>query len=113
MMLCLLTSKLKISTGAIQMSAATCLKSGSDMELTFELVGKLNFAYIKNNIDHDWHSSSKEATNVTNLETSNRCENIAYTKERTKRNKFQIQTNLQFGKNTFYFWEVGLNYYNK
>ena len=70
------------------MSAATCLKSGSDIDLTFKLVGKLKLAYIKNNIDHKRHSSSKEATNVTHPETSNRCDNIAYTKERTKGNKF-------------------------
>ena len=97
MMLYLLTSKFKISTGAIQMSAATCLKSGSDIDLTFKLLGKLKLPYIKNNIDHDWHSSTIEAANVTHPESGNLCDNIAYNKERNK-----FQTNLQLGKKTCY-----------
>ena len=96
MMLCLLTYKIKISTGANQMSAATCLKSGSDTNLTFQPTGKLKLPYINNNNDPDTHSTSKEATDVTHPRTINRCDNIEYTKERTKRNKFQIKQIIKF-----------------
>ena len=54
-----------------------CLKSGSDnIDLMFKPTGKLKLRYINNNIDHDWHSSSKEATNVAHPEISNRCDTL-------------------------------------
>ena len=106
-MLYLLTAKLKISTGAIQMSAATCLKSGSDIDLTFKPTGKFKLPYINNNIDRDWHSSSKEATNMTHPEPSNRCDNIAYTKERMKRNEFQIKQTIKLVRIHFISWKSG------
>ena len=113
MMLYLLAYKFKILTGAKQMSSATCFKAGSDTNLTFQPTGMLRRPYINNNNDPESHSTPKEATDVKHPRTINRCENIEYTKERTKRNKFKLIKLSNFGNYTYYFWEIGLNYYNK
>ena len=94
MMLYLLAYKFKILTGANQMSAATRFKAGNDTNLTFQPTGKLYRPYISNNNDPDSHSTSKEATDVTHPKTINRCDNFEYTKDRTKRNKFQIKQTI-------------------
>ena len=113
MMLYLLAYKFKILTGANQMSAATCFKAGSDTNLTFQPTGMLRRPYINNNNDPESHSTPKEATDVKHPRTINRCENIEYTKERTKRNKFKLIKLSNFGNYTYYFWAIGLNHYNK
>ena len=96
MMSYLLAYKFKILTGANQMSAATCFKARKNTNLTFQPTGKFKRLYINNINDPDSHSTSKEATDVTHPRTINRCDNIEYTKERTKRNKFQIKQTIKF-----------------
>ena len=113
MMLYLLAYKFKILTGANQMSAATRFKAGYDTNLTFQPTGKLYRPYISNNNDPDSHSTSKEATDVSHPRTIIRCDNIEYTKERTKQNKFKLNKLSNFGNYTLYFWDIWLNYYNK
>ena len=112
MMSYLLAYKIKILTGAKQMSTATRFRAGNETSVTFQPSGKLYRPYINDKNHSDDHSTSKEATDVSYPRTII-CDIIDCTKDRTKQNKSKLNKLSNFGNYTLYFLGIGFNYYKK
>ena len=104
MMSYLLAYKIKILTGAKQMSTATRFRAGNETSATFQPSGKLYRPYINDKNVPDDHSTSKEATDVSYQRTIIRYDIIEYMKDRTKQNKSKLNKLSNFGNYTLYFW---------